>query len=138
MKMLKPRAAARIRSKAHLLMVGDTTQPGDYLQLINGANQRVLYLIDEMDTGRAGKVITADHPTYYRVTPEDPMVTMTKRIRAKTTLGKLEKLLADRAIARRRVTLAQTSLDTIEKRIAAMARALAESTFESELTRYNA
>ena len=64
---------------------------------------------------------------------DDPLIAATKRIRSRTTLGQLEKLLAERSAAQRRVTCARDRLDAINRRIAKVAQTLAQSVFDREL-----
>jgi len=63
----------------------------------------------------------------------DPLITATKRIRRRTTLGRLELLLAERAKAKRRLTLALSRLDRVERELSRLALEQARATFTTEL-----
>ena len=121
----------QIPSAARRLRLGDTVRDGDWMVSSDGAVQ-----ID-YESIWIGTLIKASTPwRFYRVPDQpkvDPMIAATKRIRAKTTLGQLEKLLAERAKAQRRVTLARDRLDLINRNIAKLAQSMAEQRFESDL-----
>ena len=120
-----------IPSAARRLRLGDTVRDGDWMMSPDGAVQ-----ID-YESIWIGTLVKASTPwRFYRVPDQpkvDPMITATKRIRAKTTLGQLEKLLAERAKAQRRVTLARDRLDLINRNIAKLAQTMAEQRFDSDL-----
>lgn len=128
-----PSATHRIPSAARRLRLGDTVRDGDWMVSPDG--------VMRIDYGSSsiwiGTLIKATTPWRFFRVPEkpkvDPMVAATKRIRAKTTLGQLEKLLADRAKAQRRVTLARDRLDLINRNIAKLAQTMAEQRFDSDL-----
>lgn len=61
------------------------------------------------------------------------LVAATERIRAKTTIGKLESLLADRSRWQRRQTIATTKLAEVQREIDRLASSLAKEKFDSEL-----
>jgi len=61
------------------------------------------------------------------------MIAATERIRAKTTLGKLESLLADRSRWQRRQTIATTKLTEVQREIDRLASSLAKEKFDAEL-----
>jgi hypothetical protein len=121
----------QIPSAARRLRLGDTVRRHDWMVSPDGVIQ--------IDDGSIwiGTLIKTNTPwRFYRVPEQpkvDPMITATKRIRAKTTLGQLEKLLAERAKAQRRVTLARDRLDLINRNIAKLAQTMAEQRFESDL-----
>ena len=122
-----------IPSAARRLRLGDTVRDGDWMMSPDGT-VRIDY-----ESMWIGTLIKASTPwRFYRVPEQpkvDPMITATKRIRAKTTLGQLEKLLAERAKAQRRVTLARDRLDLINRNIAKLAQSMAEQRFESDLNK---
>lgn len=121
----------QLPSTARRLRLGDTVRDGDWMMSPDGAVQ-----ID-YESIWIGTLIKASTPwRFYRVPDQpkvDPMIAATKRIRAKTTLGQLEKLLAERAKAQRRVTLARDRLDLINRNIAKLAQTMAEQRFDSDL-----
>lgn len=120
-----------IPSGTRRLRLGDTVRDGDWMVSPDGA-VRIDY-----ESMWIGTLIKASTPwRFYRVPDQpkvDPMIAATKRIRAKTTLGQLEKLLAERAKAQRRVTLARDRLDLINRNIAKLAQSMAEQRFDSDL-----
>jgi len=126
-----PSATHRIPSAARRLRLGDTVRDGDWMISPDGV-VRINY-----ESMWIGTLIKASTPWRFFRVPEkpkvDPMIAATKRIRAKTTLGQLEKLLAERAKAQRRVTLARDRLDLINRNIAKLAQTMAEQRFESDL-----
>jgi hypothetical protein len=109
-----------------------TVQLGDYMMTMRkeavAVTEKSIWL---------GHHVTLDTPWVFwrpvRKPKVDPMIAATKRIRAKTTLGQLEKLLADRAKAQRRVTLSRDRLDLINRNIAKLAQTMAEQRFDSDL-----
>jgi hypothetical protein len=113
------------------LRIGESVRIGDYMKSGIGLTQVTLHSI------WVHKMIKSNTPwPFYRLRTKpkvDPMITATKRIRAKTTLGQLEKLLSERAKAQRRVTLARDRLDLINRNIAKLAQTMAEQRFESDL-----
>jgi len=115
------------------LRIGEDVRIGDYMKSGIGLTQVTLHSI------WVNKMIKATTPwPFYRLRTKpkvDPMIAATKRIRAKTTLGQLEKLLAERAKAQRRVTLARDRLDLINRNIAKLAQTMAEQRFESDLNK---
>ena len=121
----------QLPSTARRLRLGDTVRDGDWMMSPDGT-VRIDY-----ESMWIGTLIKASTPwRFYRVPDQpkvDPMIAATKRIRAKTTLGQLEKLLAERAKAQRRVTLARDRLDLINRNIAKLAQTMAEQRFESDL-----
>ncbi|NBR00785.1 MAG: hypothetical protein EBT97_10120 [Actinobacteria bacterium] len=121
----------QLPSTARRLRLGDTVRDGDWMMSPDGTVQ-----ID-YESIWIGTLIKASTPwRFYRVPDQpkvDPMIAATKRIRAKTTLGQLEKLLAERAKAQRRVTLARDRLDLINRNIAKLAQTMAEQRFDSDL-----
>ena len=121
----------QLPSTARRLRLGDTVRDGDWMMSPDDTVQ-----ID-YESIWIGTLIKASTPwRFYRVPDQpkvDPMIAATKRIRAKTTLGQLEKLLAERAKAQRRVTLARDRLDLINRNIAKLAQTMAEQRFESDL-----
>lgn len=120
-----------IPSAARRLRLGDTVRRHDWMVSPDGVIQ--------IDDGSIwiGTLIKTNTPWRFFRVPEqpkvDPMIAATKRIRAKTTLGQLEKLLAERAKAQRRVTLARDRLDLINRNIAKLAQTMAEQRFDSDL-----
>lgn len=62
------------------------------------------------------------------------MVRATKRCRAKTTLGKLERIVAERSRWQRKATIARNKLATIDRRIAQIANDLAAAKLGEELS----
>lgn len=121
----------QLPSTARRLRLGDTVRDGDWMMSPDGT-VRIDY-----ESMWIGTLIKASTPwRFYRVPDQpkvDPMIAATKRIRAKTTLGQLEKLLAERAKAQRRVTLARDRLDLINRNIAKLAQTMAEQRFDSDL-----
>lgn len=121
----------QLPSTARRLRLGDTVRDGDWMMSPDGT-VRIDY-----ESMWIGTLIKASTPwRFYRVPDQpkvDPMIAATKRIRAKTTLGQLEKLLAERAKAQRRVTLARDRLDLINRNIAKLAQSMAEQRFDSDL-----
>jgi hypothetical protein len=65
--------------------------------------------------------------------PVDPMVRATKRIRSRTTVGRLEALALEQAKWRRRATFAQNKLQDLQKEIQLIAQQLAHERFQHEL-----
>jgi len=61
------------------------------------------------------------------------MLAATKRARARTSLGKLEKLLAERTKWQRRQTIATTKLAAVQKQLDRLANDLASDRFDSDL-----
>lgn len=122
-----------IPSAARRLRLGDTVRDGDWMVSPDGV-VRIDY-----ESMWIGTLIKASTPWRFFRVPEqpkvDPMIAATKRIRAKTTLGQLEKLLAERAKAQRRVTVARDRLDLINRNIAKLAQTMAEQRFESDLNK---
>jgi hypothetical protein len=126
-----------------------TTNSGETVRVRRVARDQTVQLGDYMMTMRKeavavteksiwlGHHVTLDTPWVFwrpvRKPKVDPMIAATKRIRAKTTLGQLEKLLADRAKAQRRVTLSRDRLDLINRNIAKLAQTMAEQRFDSDL-----
>lgn len=114
------------------LRIGDTVRRGDFMEHPDKNLVEVEYPSIWVDT-----IIRPSTPWRFFRVPEqpkvDPMIAATKRIRAKTTLGQLEKLLAERAKAQRRVTLARDRLDLINRNIAKLAQTMAEQRFDSDL-----
>lgn len=122
-----------VPSDMRRLRIGEVVRVGDYMDI-----NYILVAIDDQSRW-IGTLIKTNTPWVFyrpRVKPKvDPMVAATKRIRAKTTLGQLEKLLAERAKAQRRVTLARDRLDLINRNIAKLAQSMAEQRFESDLNK---
>lgn len=114
------------------LRLGEVVRVGDYYMTVSDT----LVLIDNQSNW-IGTLVKSNTPWRFFRVPEqpkvDPMIAATKRIRAKTTLGQLEKLLAERAKAQRRVTLARDRLDLINRNIAKLAQTMAEQRFDSDL-----
>lgn len=123
----------QLPSAARRLRLGDTVRRRDWMVSPDGVIQ--------IDDGSiwVGTLIKTNTPWRFFRVPEqpkvDPMIAATKRIRAKTTLGQLEKLLAERAKVQRRVTLARDRLDLINRNIAKLAQTMAEQRFESDLNK---
>ena len=120
------------------LRKGDTVRNGDIL-VSRGVGTRV-----DLKSIWFNHVLTDDAPTGNTLhfgrriedTPDDMakrMVASTKRLRAQTGKGKLEKLLAQRAAARRQVTFAIARVQRIDDAIADILRGYADASFESEL-----
>jgi hypothetical protein len=61
------------------------------------------------------------------------LIRATKRIRARTTLGQLEELLAQRAVWTRKQSVATRKLAQINRLMVELAKPLAEAKFEEQL-----
>lgn len=127
--MIPVKHPARLLKRARALTAGETIIAGDIVR-VGSATFRVTPL----DTRTVGTLVgSQSRPVFRPAAPPDPLVVATKRARARTTLGRLEALLVERAAARRRLTTALTRLDLVEKKIAALGRTLAEARFASDL-----
>lgn len=63
------------------------------------------------------------------------LIRATKRIRSRTTLGKLETLIALRTAWTRKQTVATAKVAALNRQITGLAKALAEEKFEGELNK---
>ena len=120
-----------VPSDMRRLRIGEIVRVGDYYMT---ASDTLVHLTGQSNW--IGTLVKSNTPWRFFRVPKpkvDPMIAATKRIRAKTTLGQLEKLLAERAKAQRRVTLARDRLDLINRNIAKLAQTMAEQRFDSDL-----
>ena len=126
-----------MKSKYRKLKVGDIVQVGDFILDAKGHPYREI----TSDNRYVGHAVNTSHPFDFArpvvESAEDAvtrrMVAATERIRAKTTIGKLESLLADRSRWQRRQTIATTKLAEVQREIDRLASSLAKEKFDSEL-----
>jgi len=125
-----------MKSKYRKLKRGDTVQSGDVIlhpsgnvTMLDPSNVYVGFVIsDSTPHDFARPVVESAEDAVTR-----KMVAATERIRAKTTIGKLESLLADRSRWQRRQTIATTKLAEVQREIDRLASSLAKEKFDSEL-----
>jgi hypothetical protein len=117
--------------KYRKLKPGERVREGDE---VARKDQKLLW-IPAMTT--IGCVVKSDSVSIYiyrrPITEVDAMVAATKRARGKTTLGKLESLIAERIRWQKKVTVAQNKLAGTNKRIAELAAGLAKERFDRDL-----
>lgn len=124
-----------MKTKYRKLKMGETVQVDDIIRhpsggitVVTHANVFVGHVIHLGTPHEFGRAIL---PQQDAVTQR--MVAATERIRAKTTLGKLESLLADRSRWQRRQTIATTKLSEVQREIDRFASSLAKEKFDAEL-----
>ena len=126
-----------MKSKYRKLKLGEVVQVGDFILDATGKphsavtknNLYVGFVIgDSTPHDFARPVVESAEDAVTR-----KLVAATERIRAKTTIGKLESLLADRSRWQRRQTIATTKLAEVQREIDRLASSLAKEKFDSEL-----
>ena len=131
------------------LKKGDVVQIGDVIRLACSTNETRIACVVHGNSKWIGMKIkdsqvhlignTGEPARFAReVRSIDPSIARAKRqalaARRRTTLGKLEALLIERAQWQRRQTIAINKLAETQRKIEALARTLADEKFDSELT----
>ena len=129
-----------MKTKFRKLAIGDIVRPGD---IIRRPNRDFGTQIDNGNQWMGHEVSKfTPHDFYREVEPKtdadvDPVIAKAKRLaqqaRRKTTLGKLEALLTERALWQRKQTIATNKLAETQRKIEALAISLADEKFNSEL-----